>query len=180
MKAPELKTTDSLITLIVPDVQRDAKLGVQWLNGELGHVTMQSMGNTKDVIDNILPTTVEIESERVRNFLERTDQLNWMIEYNGTVVGSIWVDLEDSHYLPGPSVHIMVGDPAMRGKGIGSASVSAVIEYLQGLGSKVIYSRHLITNEASSRLLRQIGFVNVGEPYTSDTLKFQNLVLEIS
>jgi RimJ/RimL family protein N-acetyltransferase len=180
MKAPELETTDSSIRLIAPDVQRDSELGVQWLNGELGRATMQLMGNSDDEIETILPTTTELEAERVKDFLVRTDQLNWMIEYNGSVVGSVWVDLKASGYLPSPSVHIMIGDPTVRGQGVGSAAIGAVIQHLQERGFKVIYSRHLLSNKGSSRLLRQKGFIDLGEPYNSDTLEFQNVVLEVT
>ena len=179
MKAPQLETENAHIRLVEPDVERDSRLGVQWLNGDLGRVTMQLMGNTGDVIDKMLPTTVELESERVRDFIERKDQLNWMIEYEGKVVGSVWVDLDDSDDLPGPSVHIMIGDPTMRGKGVGGLVVGTVLEYLETQGNDVIYSRHLTTNEGSDKLLKSLGFDDLDGPYISDTLEFQNVVRKV-
>ncbi|HSH55893.1 MAG TPA: GNAT family N-acetyltransferase [Candidatus Limnocylindrales bacterium] len=176
MKAPELKTKDASIKLIEPNVERDAELGVQWLNGESGRATLRSMGNTEEVIDTMLPATLEQEAERVRSFLVREDQLNWMIEYEGNVIGSVWVNLGDSKEVPGPSVHIMIGDPEMRGKGVGGSAISAVLEYLEEQGNKGIYSRHLTSNEGADKLLQSLGFVDVGEPYLSDSLEFQNLM----
>lgn len=179
MKAPLLETKNALIRLVEPNVERDAQLGVQWLNGELGRVTMQSMGNTDEEIESMLPTTLEKESERVKDFLDKDDQLNWMIEYEGKVVGTVWVNLNSSQDLPGPSVHIMIGDPDMRGKGVGGSTVSTVLEYLGEQGHDVIYSRHLTTNEGADKLLKSVGFTELGEPYPSDTLEFQNLVRKV-
>ncbi len=178
MKAPQLEIDDAPIKLIEPVLERDAKLGVTWLNGELGRATMRSMGNTEETIDKILPTTIEQELERVRGFLEREDQLNWMIEYDGKVVGSVWVDLDNSEYLPGPSVHIMIGDSNMRGKGVGTSTIGAVLGYLEKQGHDVVYSRHLATNEGSEKLLKSLGFIDLGEPYIGDTLEFRNMVKE--
>lgn len=176
MKAPRLQTNDARISLVEPNIDRDAKLGVQWLNGKAGRATLLSMGNTKETIDSILPTTLEQEADRVRDFIERKDQLNWMIECEGHVVGSTWVDLNSTKDLPGPSVHIMIGDQDMRGKGIGKTTVSAVLDYLEKQGHTVIYSRYLTTNDGSERLLRSLGFTDLGAPYVSDTLEFQNVV----
>jgi RimJ/RimL family protein N-acetyltransferase len=99
-----------------------------------------------------------------------------MIEYEGKVVGSVWADLEDSEDVPGPSVHIMIGDPDMRGKGVGTSTVNTVLDYLEEQGHDIIYSRHLITNHRADELLKSLGFTNLGEPYISDTLEFQNLI----
>ena len=74
----------------------------------------------------------------------------------------------------------MIGDPNVRGKGIGKASVGAVIEYLHQSGEKMIYSRHLLSNYGSQKLLESLGFVKLDEPYTDkDNLSFQNVVIEI-
>lgn len=34
-------------------------------------------------------TDISYERERVKDFIERDDQLNWMIDYQGKVVGSL-------------------------------------------------------------------------------------------
>ncbi len=180
MKAPQLATNDTLVKLVEPDIERDALLSVEWLNGELGRMTMRSMGNTDEAIDKILPATIEQEAARVKSFIEREDQLNWMIECDGKVVGSVWVDLVDSEDLPGPSVHIMIGDPDMRGRGIGSSTVKTVLDYLEKQGSDVIYSRHLTTSTHADKLLKFLGFTDLDKPYVRDALEFQNLVRNIS
>ena len=165
MKAAHLETSNSSIELIEPEVERDAMLGVEWLYGELGHNTLTLMG-VPDT-DN-KPTTLEAERERVKGFIERDDQLNWMIQYEGKVVGSVWVDLIEKEKLPSPSVHIMISDPNMRGKGVGFASISAVLEYLESQGNHIIYSRHLTKNERAKALLESLGFHNLGDKYKDD------------
>lgn len=176
MKAPQLQTSNASVRLIDPELERDTKLGVEWLNGELGRVTMRSMGNNEAAIAKTLPTTLKREAERVKKFFDNEDELNWMIDYEGKVVGSVWVALHDSAKLPSPSVHIMIGDPTMRGRGVGGHAMRAVLKFLEDQGYSTIYSRHLVANEGADKLLKKLGFVNSGKPYTSETLEFQNLV----
>ena len=175
MKTTPLETNSPDVQLVVPDIERDAALGVEWLEGELGRATLTSMGVADK--DN-KPTTLEYERERIRDFIERDDQLNWMINYQGKVVGSIWVDLEQVGSVPAPAIHIMIGNPEMRGKGVGYAVTSKVIEYLQNeRNAKNIYSRHLTKNSGASNLLDSLGFEKLGEPYTDeDGLEFQNVI----
>lgn len=150
-------------------------LGVKWLEGTHGRKTLRLMGVADS--DNE-PTTLQEERKRISDFLTREDQLNWMIEFDNHVVGAIWVDLEPAEYLPAPAVNIMIGDPEFRGMGIGSASTRAVVDYLEQSGAIKIYSRHMVENTGSSRLLRDIGFVNFGEQYQdTDGLDWQNVSL---
>lgn len=174
MKTTELATNNPNIHLIEPDIERDAPLGVQWLEGEVGRRTLTLMGVTDE---NNKPTTIDQERERVKEFIEKNGQLNWMIAYQGGVVGSVWADLEPTKYLRSPSVHIMIGSPEMRGKGVGLAATSAVVEYLHKQGYEQIFSRYLLKNEASKSLLARIGFHETGVPYTDeDNLEWQNVV----
>jgi RimJ/RimL family protein N-acetyltransferase len=177
MKAAELETDNALLRLVEPSAERDASLSVQWLTGELGHTTLLLMGNSAEAVREMLPTSLEKETKRIEDFLERRDQLNWMIEHEGKVVGSVWVDLEDSEELPSPSVHIMIGDPAMRGKGIGHSTIKAVLNHLEGEGHGIIYTRHTTSNERADELLKSSGFEDLGSPYTKDGVEYQNLVL---
>ena len=176
MKTTVLETDNPNIHLIEPDIERDAALGVQWLEGELGRNTLSLMGVS--AVDN-KPTTLEQEKERVKDFIEKDNQLNWMISYEDKVVGSVWVDLEPSEHLQSPSVHIMIGSPEARGKGIGLSTIAAVIEHLQKQGYAQVYSRYITNNEGSKNLLGKLGFHELGAPYTDgDNLQFQNVVKE--
>lgn len=169
-----LQTDNPDVFLVEPNIERDAALGVQWLDGELGRATLTSMGVADQDND---PTTMEQERERVKDFIERQDQFNWMIEYQSKVVGSVWVDLEQVGNVPAPAIHIMIGDPEVRGKGVGFAASSKVIDHLQSLGFENIYSRHLTKNDGASTLLQSLGFTNLGASYSDDDgLEWQNLV----
>lgn len=175
MVSPQLNSNNNLVRLIEPNVARDAVLGVAWLNGQTGRDTMRSMGNSEATLDQILPTTLKLEADRIQSFIERIDQLNWMIEFDNKVAGSVWVDLKDSENVPTPSVHIMIGDPDMRGQSIGSLSIELVLGYLEKLGHTAIYSRHVSSNLGADKLLKNFGFADLGKPYMSDGLEFQNL-----
>jgi len=177
VKAPQLHTINPIIHLIEPDIERDAKLGQQWLEGELGRNTLRLMG-VADKHNHA--TTLEQEKERVRDFIENADQFNWMIQLDDKVVGSIWVDLKPKDKIPAPAVHIMIGDPTARGKGIGGASTDAVIDYLRQQGEVAVYSRTLVQNTVAKNLLNNNGFMPDGEPYTDeDGLEWQNAALHL-
>lgn len=174
MKTTPLETSNPDVHLIEPDVERDALLSVEWLEGEIGRETLRLMGVADK--DN-QPTTIEQERERVKDFVEKEDQLNWMITYQDMVVGSIWVELRQTKYVQSPALHIMIGDPEARGKGIGLSATTTVVEYLEKQGYEHIYSRYLTNNEVSRNLLSQIGFHQMGTPYTDeDNLEFQNVI----
>jgi len=173
MKTISLETDNPSVHLVEPEIERDAQLGVQWLHGDIGRNTLQLMGVADD--DNHV-TTLEREKQRVTEFIEKPDQSNWMIEYDGRVVGSIWVDLEPKDSVPSPAIHIMIGDPNVRGKGIGFSATSTVLEYLVEQGNKNIYSRHLTKNTGARSLLDTLGFKDMGEPYSDeDGLEWQNV-----
>lgn len=174
----ELSTKSSEVKLIEPDVERDAQVAVAWLAGEAGRNTLRLMGNTEE--DN-KPSTLEEERERIRGFLSSEDQLTWMISLSGKTVGAVWVDKEPTEYLPGPSVHIMIGDQEAKGRGVGSSAIEAVTDHMrQSYDFPIIYSRHLLSNEIIIKLLKQIGFSDLGQPYKdSDGLEFQNVQLEL-
>ena len=174
-----LETTDPGIKLVPPNVERDAQLGVEWLAGEDGRETLKLMGVTEN---NNKPTTLRAEKERVQGFIENTNQLNWMIELNGKVVGSVWLDLVETEYLLSPSIHIMVGDPTARQGGVGAAACSAVIEHIRSKAKFTsMYSRYLTINIGSKKLLSKLGFEVYGDDYVDqDGLRWQNVRLNIS
>lgn len=172
--AESMQTSNPDVSLVQPEIERDAALGVQWLQGNLGRNTLSLMGVSDK--DN-RPTSLEYERQRVKDFIEKEDQLNWMVEYQGRVVGSVWADLQQVGNVPAPAIHIMIGDPDVRGKGVGFAATSKVTEHLEGQGFKSVYSRHLTKNSGASGLLQSLGFTNFGEPYTDDDgLEWQNVV----
>ncbi len=175
MKVLPIQTSNPRIHLIEPSIERDAPLSVQWLQGEPGRTTLRLMGVSDS--DN-KPSSLEQEKERVSSFISNEDQLNWMIAFDDRVVGSIWVDLVEKNLVPPPSIHMMIGAAAARGKGIGKAITPAVLQHLKQNGHDTVYSRHLITNEAVAHLLGNFGFKKMGQPYADEDGKYwQNVLL---
>lgn len=177
MKAGILHTSNPDVLLIEPNLERDAPLGVEWINCSEGYKTLQLMGVTEK--DN-KPTTLEHEQRRVQDFIANPNQLNWMISLDSKVVGCVWADIYDTEYLKSPSVHIMIGDTSTRGKGAGTATIGTVLEYLKQQGYKKVYSRYLIINNGSKKLLTKMGFYNDGSSYEdSDRLVWQNVIMKL-
>lgn len=175
MKMPPLQTNNSDVMLVEPNIKRDAALGINWLAGDLGRETLALMGVTAE---HNKPGTLEVEQTRIKDFIENPKHLNWMISYKNQVVGAIWVDLEPTDQLPAPSPHIMIGDPSVRGKGIGTAAMASVVGFLQKKDHKIIYSRHLSGNTSAAALLHDMGFAPYQKPYEDeDGLVWQNEIL---
>jgi RimJ/RimL family protein N-acetyltransferase len=59
-------------------------------------------------------------------------------------------------------LHIMIGDPAERGRGVGRQAVAALLETGFGLGLQRIYLKVLETNAAARRVYEVCGFRVVG------------------
>jgi len=175
-----MKTTRPDIQLLLPDVQRDAPFAHSWLSSPEGKDTLLSMGNTES---EIVPSTLEGEAETLRNFImleKNGKRITRMIIADGATIGAVWIELAERHGVLPPSVHIMIGDPNYRGKGIGRAVMRAAIAYaFEELDCAVVYSRHLVSNAAIGALNKSLGFADDGEPYTDDNgLVWQNIKLE--
>jgi RimJ/RimL family protein N-acetyltransferase len=176
MFACHLNTADPSIGLVAPVVSRDASLSVRWLAGDQGRETLRMMGVPGEEIG---PITVDEESARIASFMERRDQYNWMMEFKGAVVGTIWVDLRPSSVLPAPAVSYLIGATEARRKGVASASLVAVAQFIFRHGFTRLYARTLVINHKSAALLSRIGFVLRDESYIDpdDGLRWQNFVL---
>ncbi len=170
----QLATTNSAVRLIKPNVKRDAPLSVRWLAGESGKATQYAMGVADQASK---PSTFTREQKRIHNFIENKEQLTWMIEYNGKVVGAVWVDITASVYLSAPGIHIMIGDPSARGKNVGITSMLAVLEYLHHVqGYQAVYSRYRVDNLIAEHMNKKLGFEKRGTSYTDgDTITWQNV-----
>lgn len=133
----------------MPAVTRDGALSLRWLSGCQGRETLPMMGVPDD---HIVPARLDEETARIANFIDRTDQYNWMIELEGSIVGAIWVDLRSSATLAAPAVSYMVGDPSARGRGVAGASLAAVTDSMSGEGFTILHARALVTNDVSARV----------------------------
>lgn len=176
MFAGLLCTSEPSIRLVQPVVERDAALGLRWLDGEQGRSTLLMMGVPEDLIE---PPTLNHEKARVSSFISRNDQYNWMIEREDSVIGSIWVDLRASTVLGAPAVSYMIGDPAARGHGTARHALVAVVQFVFGQGASEIFARALVSNYISAGLLTRVGFARLREPYSDpgDRLRWQNFMI---
>ncbi len=178
----ELATSLPNVSLVTPNPIRDAPQAVEWLKGEAGKETLLLMGNPEK---SIVAPSLNAEHERLEQFLalaRESKQLTWMMCYGEATVGAIWVDLEPTKHLPAPAIHLMIGDPNVRGQGIGKAAVTAVIKYLKTEAKySKLYSRYLTSNAGSIKLLHGFGFTHLGPAYLDeDGLEFQNVVLSLT
>jgi RimJ/RimL family protein N-acetyltransferase len=169
-----LMTDHPGIHLVSPDVERDAPLAVAALAGPEGRYTLKMMGQTD--AENQAPTLAE-ERRRIQGFLDGRDQYNWMIDYEGQLVGTAWVDLQPTTEIAAPALAVMIAAPMARGRGIGLATMRAVMTFLQGEGHACLHARHLVENRASAAMLTKLGFMNDGSVYIDkDGLQWQNVV----
>ncbi|HWB38857.1 MAG TPA: GNAT family N-acetyltransferase [Candidatus Saccharimonadales bacterium] len=163
------------LKLVRPSIKRDAPASVIWLEGDEGRNTLRLMGNTDT---NTQPTNLAAEQQRISEFLDSKDQLTWTILYEDKPVGAIWVHLKSFENLPAPSIHIMLGDPKIRGKNLGTYSMQTVIKHLRSQKYDQLFSRYLLANEGSAALLQKLGFEVLESAYKDkDGLEFQNVVL---
>lgn len=175
MIGPELFTADERLRLIAPDVARDASRMSEWLSGDQGVETLRSMGIAEK---DILPPDIQSIEERMQHLIDSHVHVAWMIEIEGDIEGTMTVELQLSEYLDAPSVAIMIGDPWMRGKGLGAASLHLAIDYLHAEYEDIfVYARHRTSNEAFAQLLMKLGFEDNGSPYTDGGIVWQNVVL---
>ena len=167
-----------ILTKPVPD--RDAIFALGWFNSKDGRDTLLKMGNTPQEI-----STPSLEEERttIAEFLtleSEGKQKTWMIRHGEVTIGAAWVDLIKNHGVNAPSIHLMIGNSSYRGKGIGRATMNAMITYLKNNGNTIVYSRHLINNEVIDGLSRSLGFVTDGLAYIDENgLEWQNIRLSL-
>jgi RimJ/RimL family protein N-acetyltransferase len=114
--------------------------------------------------------------------LERLEkQITRVIVVDAKTVGVVWVELFENHGVKSPSIHIMIGDPDYRGRGIGRSVMEAAINYVRvGLHSDFVYTRHLTNNTAITKLNKSLGFEKDGKAYTDQNgLKWQNVMMRL-
>lgn len=172
MIGPEQIISDDL-RLIAPHVERDAPLGVGWMSGESGQATQNLMGIApREIHDHNLKE----EQELVQYFTDTDEELVWMIEYKGKVIGAVGIGLKIPKEENGPSISIMIGDAASRGQGIGKKVMNMAMDYLQRSSYKEVNARYLLDNTASKVMNLGLGFIKKGEPYVDeDGLVWQNI-----
>lgn len=162
--------TDNLnIKLLPPNIVRDVPFALSWFQRPEGHATLLSMGNAEHEIE---PSTPEREAATLRGFIDLEQegkQITRMIIVDQETIGAVWIELLENHSVQPPSVHIMIGNPDYRGRGIGKSVMQAAITYIKHtLRLKTIHSRHLVNNAPVAALNKSLGFENDGTPYVDD------------
>lgn len=174
----DLSTSIPELVLTKPLPDRDARFALSWFEAESGRDTLLKMGNAPD---EITEPSLEDELATLEEFLTREDegkQKTWMLRYGQVTIGAAWIDLIKNHGVEAPSVHLMIGDPLFRGKGVGKAAMYTMLAYLKKNGNDTIYSRHLVSNEAVAGLNHSLGFVADGQSYVDENgLEWQNIKL---
>ncbi len=165
--------------LLTPDVERDAPFAHSWFTRPEGHQTLLSMGNAEH---EIVPSTIEGERRIMQEFIELEEagrQITRAIIVDGKTIGVVWIELLENHNVRPPSIHIMIGNPDYRGKGLGLLVMQSVIEYISiNLNTRVIYSRHLSSNGVIATVLQKLGFEVDGASYADENgLVWQNVKL---
>ncbi len=168
-------------TLEKPNPAKDAPFAVAWFAGDTGKGTLLSMGNAES---EIVESTLDGETKKLEEFValeEQNKQVTWMIHADDKTIGAVWIELEDTDDVQAPAVHLMIGDGAYRGKGIGAAVLKDTLRYAYGnLPYADIYSRHLVSNAGAATLLKKAGFEPDEKPYNdANDLEWQNVKLTL-
>lgn len=176
-----MQTNRPDIQLLSPDVGRDASFALSWFERPEGHATLISMGNAENEIES---PTLEGEEDTLREFIElerEGKQITRMIVTDEKTIGAVWIELFENHSVKSPSIHIMIGDPDYRGKGIGKSVMQAAVEYVKAtLHQKTLYSRHLVENAPIASLNNALGFQKDNESYVDDNgLAWQNIKMDL-
>jgi len=167
-----------MIQFVEPNIDRDAPFAFAWFDRPEGKQTLLSMGNAENEITS---PTLEGEIETLKSFISMEaegTQTTRMIRIDNKTVGAVWVEWSENHDVQPPSIHVLVGDPAYRGKGVGTAALKKAIEMVyEQKPSTNIYSRHLASNAPIANLMKGLGFIQDGGLYTdANGLQWQNIV----
>lgn len=176
-----MQTDNPSIQLLPPDIDRDAPFALSWFQRPEGHTTLLSMGNAEHEIE---PSTLESETAILREFIDLEQegkQITRMVVVDQKTIGVVWIELLENHNVQPPSIHIMIGNPDYRGKGIGKSVMQAAINYVRDtLSLNTIYSRHLANNMPVATLNKSLGFEKDGLPYTdSNGLVWQSIKMNL-
>ncbi len=178
MRGPDLADVAGRLRLVAPQVERDAPLGVEWLNGPAGHSTMLMLGNPPA---SLADTTLEDQERLVRGFISAQGELHWMIESEGRVIGAVWIHCVQTRAEVGaPELSLMIGDPEYRGRGLGKCAAELVLAWASKNLPSPVTMRTVVENEVSKNLILGLGGRPQGDVYKDqDGLKWQNYRLPV-
>lgn len=172
-----MKPKQSDIQLLTPDVERDAVFAHAWFTRPEGRATLLSMGNAEHEIEEMTLADHRKIMQEFLDFEKEGKQITRVIIADGKTIGVVWIELYENHGVKAPSIHIMIGDPDYRGKGVGRNAMESMLNYAKNsLKYESIYTRHLANNLPIARLNETLGFVKDGGKYTDKNgLEWQNI-----
>jgi len=178
----EVKLSLENLIFVKPNPIEHAPITLGWFESEHGPETLFLMGNAEHEIET---PSLQTETEILQEFIsleQNSEQITWMINFEENIVGVAWIELIKNHNVKPPSVHLMIGDKTFRGRGIGKASMQALIGYIKdNIITDFIYSRHMKSNVVVAKMNQGLGFEDDGEAYLDDNgLEWQNVRLLIS
>lgn len=172
-----MKFKQSDIQLLVPDVERDAVFAHAWFARPEGRATLLSMGNAEHEIEDMTLADHRTIMQEFIDFEKEGKQITRVIVADSKTIGVVWIELYENHDVQVPSIHIMIGDPEYRGRGVGRIAMKFMLDYARHiLRYKTIYTRHLANNVPVAKLNEVLGFVKDGEVYKDENgLEWQNI-----
>lgn len=159
----------------------DARSAHEWFRVDSGRDTLLLMGNAEH---EITASTMKSEKAVFQELMElerEAKQVTRAICVDETLIGLVWIELIESHTVPAPSIHIMIGDIDYRGQGYGRKSLMWGIEFAKKtLGVNRVHSRHLVSNHTIADLMNKLGFESTGGSYLDENgLEWQNVFLSL-
>lgn len=179
MKSVQTSLTD--LVMVDPNPALHAPITLSWFESEYGNETLLLMGNAQHEIG--IPS-LENEIQTLEEFIDlkkENKQLTWMLQFNNEIIGVAWIELTENHNINPPSIHLMIGNKGYRGRGIGKATMLALIQYVRhNIETTTLYSRHLKSNTVVMNMNRSLGFSDDGKSYIdSNGLEWQNVRLAV-
>jgi len=173
----EIYSSLETLVFVKPNPVEHASFTLSWFESDDGHETLLLMGNAEHEIG--IPS-LQSETEILQDFIsleQKNEQITWMIEFNGKIIGVAWIELVENHSVKSPSVHLMIGDKRYRGMGIGKATMLSLVDYIKNnISTDIIYSRHLKSNIVVAKMNQKLAFKNDGMSYIDDNnLEWQNV-----
>jgi len=175
----EIRSSLEKLTFVKPNPAIHAPITLGWFESGDGHETLLLMGNAEHEIE---PPSLQTELQILEDFVlleKMNEQLTWMIDFGGDIVGVAWIELTENHGVKPPSVHLMIGNKEYRGQGIGRATMQALLAYIRNnIDTTFVYSRHLKSNSVVANMNQGLGFKNEGDSYLDENgLEWQNIKL---
>ena len=108
-------------------------------------------------------------------------QLTWLIQVDGTAIGTVGIILAETDELEAPAVHIAIDDVQHREGSIAAAVIKDMVSYAyRTIPSEYLYSRYLLADATTEQALKSLGFEKDNDPYTDDDgQKWQNTILVV-